>query len=79
MGALTTQPRLFAIGIALVVIGILLFILIGADIGESVPADQAAQESPGRLLSFLGGGALAVGAGLIGISMNRWTVRCERR
>jgi hypothetical protein len=81
------QPRLVGLGMALVVVGavtlaITLFGVAGADpnapIGSAIPADRVASETPSRIWPILGGVALAMGAALIGIGLNRWRGQRER-
>lgn len=73
----SVEPRLLAVGAAAIAVGILVFSMIVLPGTGSVPA-EAASPGPSRLWAFSGGLMLAVGLGLIGIGMNRWTSRRER-
>lgn len=77
----TVNPILIVIGSVLAVFGAVVLVIMLASGGRVVRSDditatigeQAEHQSPSPAWSILAGISLAVGAGCIGIGMNRWS------
>lgn len=76
------QPRLIALGVALVLVGIVALGMaardradetrVGAPVYDAIPAEHVNPNHLTILWPVVGGLSLAVGAACIGIGMNRW-------
>ena len=74
------QPGLVALGLALVVAGAVVLLVLGwqtvtADptvVGGGVPAEAAGPDWPSRIWAIVAGLLLACGGAAVGIGLNRW-------
>ena len=74
------QPGLVAMGLALVVGGAFVLLLLGwhtvtadpATIGGAVPAQAAMPDPPSRIWAIVAGLLMACGGAAVGIGLNRW-------
>ena len=74
------QPGLVALGLALVVGGAIVLLLLGwqtvtadpAVIGDTVPAQAAVPDPPSRIWAIVAGLLMACGGAAVGIGLNRW-------
>jgi hypothetical protein len=74
------QPGLVALGLALVVVGGVVLLLLGwqtvtadpAAIGNAMPAEAAVSDPPSRIWAIAAGLLMACGGAAVGIGLNRW-------
>lgn len=74
------QPGLVALGIALVVGGVVVLLFLGwqtvtadpATIGGAVPSQAAVPNPPSRIWAIVAGLLMACGGAALGIGLNRW-------